>query len=101
MSPKKANKIIKKKLTINTLRKYFPSQLIRHNQYISQWPRDIESTNETLMSLFRIMWTTNLLIKNFMDSNAVSHSESSHGNKTWIDMESTLKLLHKTIWKLK
>lgn len=36
-----------------------------------------------------------------MDSNAVSHSESSHGNKTWVDMESTLKLLHKTIWKLK
>ncbi|XP_060881140.1 uncharacterized protein LOC132952744 [Metopolophium dirhodum] len=100
MSQKKASKNIKKKATINTLRHYFPSLLIKYNQCISKLPKDIKSTDENLMSVFRIMWKINLLLKSYMDGDAVSYSEPRHDKERCIDMETTLKEVYKTIWKL-
>ncbi|XP_060871956.1 uncharacterized protein LOC132946132 isoform X2 [Metopolophium dirhodum] len=93
MTAKKETKIIKKKLTINNLRQHFPSESIEYNQH-----RETKSIDKNLKSMFRTMWTTNLLIKNMMDSIAVS--EAKHDYKKSGHMDSTLKDLYKTIWKL-
>ncbi|XP_022172752.1 uncharacterized protein LOC111035442 [Myzus persicae] len=99
MPSKKETKKIKKKLAIsNTLRQYFPSLLIKYNQHLDQLPRETNSTDENLMSVFRIMWSTNLLLKTVIDGNAVG--DASHNNISWIQMEETLKELHKIFWKL-
>ncbi|XP_016659945.1 uncharacterized protein LOC107883778 [Acyrthosiphon pisum] len=101
MPQKKDTKNIKKKLeTINTLRHYFPSLLIKYNQCLSQLPKDNKLTDENLMSVFRIMWTINMLLKSYLGSDAVSHSELRHDIESCIDMKSVLKEVYKTLWKL-
>ncbi|XP_016664079.1 uncharacterized protein LOC107885118 [Acyrthosiphon pisum] len=95
MTSEKETKNIKKKLTI---RQHFPSESTEYNRHIGQLQRETTSIDENLESVFRTMWKTNLLIKNMMDSIAVS--EAKHDYKKSGHMDSTLKDLYKTIWKI-
>ncbi|CAI6376974.1 unnamed protein product [Macrosiphum euphorbiae] len=101
MSGKKATKNIKKEVTINTLRHYFPSLLIKFNQCLSKLPEDVQSTDENLTALFRTMWTMNMLIKSILGDDAVTNIEQIQVDESSIDIKSTLKEVHKTMWKLK
>ncbi|CAI6368393.1 unnamed protein product [Macrosiphum euphorbiae] len=100
---KKATKNIKKEVTknINTLRHYFPSLLIKFNQCLSKLPEDVKSNDENLMALFRTMWKINLLIKNILGDDAVTHIQQIQVDESCIDMKSTLREVYKTMWKLK
>ncbi|XP_025202657.1 uncharacterized protein LOC112599810 [Melanaphis sacchari] len=83
----------------SSLRHYFPSLIVKYNQSMNQFPTEQKSSNGNLLSVFRIMWNTNMLLKNMLKINLAS--ETRHDCKRCVDIHSTtVKDLYKTIWKL-
>ncbi|CAI6368189.1 unnamed protein product [Macrosiphum euphorbiae] len=101
MPGKKGTENIKKEVSMNTLRLYFPSLLLKFNQCLSKLPEDVKSTDENLMPLFKTLWTINVFIKSILGDDAVAHIEQMQFDESSIDMKSTLKEVHTIMWKIK